>query len=129
MTDNEIVKALERCNGLAPTDEVDCELCPFCDYDAHTKCTEELAKNVLYLIDRQKAEIERLENYIENIRCVNADLLDNHEISIKEARAEAIKEFAERLKDELKVSTLWGLVSFDRIDNLVKEMTEGNSNG
>ena len=36
------------------------------------------------------------------------------------AKSEAIKEFADRLKEDLKSNNY--IVSFDRIDNLVKEM-------
>lgn len=54
MTDNEIIKALECC-------EVgDCINCPF-DRDA---CDDELAREALNLITRQKAEIEKLKEAI-----------------------------------------------------------------
>jgi hypothetical protein len=53
MTDNEIAKALECCVNA------DCEKCPsktICDSD-----TERLVVKVSDLVDRQKAEIERLD--------------------------------------------------------------------
>ena len=66
-------------------------------------------------ISRQKAEIERLKNL--NIK------LDEY---IVRARAEAVKEFAERLKEELTTGMAVMRVStLDIIDNLVKEFTEG----
>ena len=52
MTDNEIIKALEICqneNGM-------CSDCPYSD--DYTNCNTRIAKDVLDLINRQKAEIE-----------------------------------------------------------------------
>jgi hypothetical protein len=44
---------------------------------------------------------------------------------LKKAKSEAIKEFAERLKD----GSIWvDLVSFTRIDNILKEMVGKNEN-
>ncbi len=118
-TDEEIVKALE-CFGA------DCKGCPFI-YQGCFDCGSiptEFLESVLALINRQKAEIEEL-------RMVA--FMD---------RAEAIKEFAERLKETpIKLGLpLLGLLTKseiegyfnrtllqvrDAIDNLVAEMTEG----
>ena len=54
MTDNEIIKALEICrneNGI-------CSDCPYSD--DNTNCNTRIAKDVLDIINRQKAEVERL---------------------------------------------------------------------
>lgn len=59
MTDNEIIKALECC-----TTEI-CWECPFEPKEQRKGtigCCEENIKNALDLINRQKAEIEMLEN-------------------------------------------------------------------
>ena len=61
MTDNEIIKALEccakggHCSGCCPydDDDVDCN-----------NCTSRLTSDALDLINRQKAEIERLKDSI-----------------------------------------------------------------
>lgn len=55
MTDNEIIKALERCftRGF---DESTCYECPF--YTATAKCVEDLRDSALDLINRKKAKIE-----------------------------------------------------------------------
>ena len=65
MTDNEIIKALERCFTLG-FDASTCYECPF--YTATAKCTEDLRDSTLDLINRQKAEIERLRE-IANPKC------------------------------------------------------------
>ena len=114
MTDNEIIKALERTASWV------CDECKFhgemCDGD---KCEKVVAENALDLIKRQKAEIERLQKNIDGLNIFTK----NH---ITVIRLQTIKEFAERLKEKLQ----WG-VEFDNklvfesdIDNLVKEMTE-----
>ena len=143
LTDNEIIKALECCIR----DNVSCDGCPavgVCQHDPD--CPKSIA---LDLINRQKAEIEKLE-------LLNASLLescagyskacDTYKAEIERlmrekyrvtedavkicvahqtAKADAIKEFAERLK-----------VIFDRnaadyvyyviVDDVVKEMGGGN---
>lgn len=57
MTDEQIIKAYERCFTLG-FDESTCYECPF--YTATAKCTEDLRDSVLNLINRQKAENEEL---------------------------------------------------------------------
>ena len=56
MTDNEIIKALECCK----TGD-DCKGCPYYANGRYT-CGEHFNEDVLDLINRQKAEIERLQN-------------------------------------------------------------------
>ena len=60
MTDNAIIKALECCITLT---ENKCPECP--NNELRFKgihCKQQTYKNALYLINRQKAEIERLQN-------------------------------------------------------------------
>lgn len=80
------------------------------------------------LINRQAAEIERLQKNIDGLNIFTK----NH---IKVIRLQAIKEFAERLKrtsidleigDDKKFKMT--VVSTVAIDNLVKEMTEVETN-
>ncbi len=113
MTDNEIIKALECCS----TDD-GCETCP-----AHgTGC--ELEKPALDLINRQKAEIERLAK--ENIG-LKYDLQVASGESLT-AQSAAIKEFWNRVKAEkFTHKNLGELVYVEDGDNLVKEM-EGDNN-
>ena len=56
MTDNEIIKALGCCS------KKECNTCPC--YDDEIECGEILIGHTIDLINRQKAEIERLQNGI-----------------------------------------------------------------
>ena len=71
------------------------------------------------LINRQKAEIERLKKNIDGLNIFTT----NH---MKVIRLQAIKKFAERLKEKLQWDVEFDnkLVFESDIDNLVKEMTE-----
>lgn len=84
-------------------------------------------------INRQKAEIES-----KQFRCDSCDRIgltrSEHIVCIKQAKAEAVKEFAERVKskqrrildyDEAGFSAPTDIVYVETIDNLVKEFTEG----
>lgn len=76
-------------------------------------------------INRQKAEIERLED--SNKRLKEAvGLMLNNDNGVELIKSEAIKEFAERLKNS-ETGKRFLMVNFNDIDNLVKEMTEGGN--
>ena len=108
MTDNKIIKALECCSNNVLYEQ--CVDCPYKEYleKGHT-CIIKATKNALDLINRQKAEIERLQD-----------------VNIRLTKAEAIKEFAERLEPKLANNTDISAVGYQSIvevvDNLVKEM-------
>ena len=119
MTDEDIIKALECCL------EFKCKECP-CWAEEVDACCYGINEDVLLdLIKRQRAEIERLMHNIEAM----AQTMPN---MAKAERAEAIKEFAERLKEESSfetdVSLGYGRPCYENavpiiaIDNLVKEM-------
>ena len=115
LTDNEIKKALECCCGI----EHDCDKCP---YEENNECGElnGILKDALDLINRLQAENERLKNTID-------DMLDREpllvERSEKYAKAEAYKEFAERLKGIItKCPKSFISITARDIDNLLKEM-------
>ena len=83
-TDNEIIKALECCNTPKPCDE-----CPYYDeneveYD--DLCMQKLVRDVLPLINRQKAEIESL-------NAIHADALESLRLA-----AEANKDMQAEVK-------------------------------
>ena len=163
MTDNEIIKALECCLLSNKQQVEQCAECPM-DETPCTVCQNLLAYHALDLINRQKAEIERLKDLIinndeenlsyvamaikeereliqiEHTRILEAEIerLENKLFDAKEGgsfykanfmakceeinsvKSEAIKEFAERLKE---CSEFCNKVVFvDTIDNLVKEM-------
>lgn len=99
------------------------------------------AKAVLDLINRYQTEIERLNGCVKSedeIRAimksqmtpmVNEIVNEQFDIAVKLARAEAIKDFAERLTDKAELVRVnafrskW-MISDEDIDNLVKQMTE-----
>lgn len=123
MTDADIIKAMERCNNPFLT-------CEGCYLEKVGCCSIVIKTHALDIIKRQKAEIERLQGYNENLLTANTELSNE----ILDIKTEAIKEFAERLKKsafDCDVSFGYGkehyteAVAVVEIDNLVKEMTEG----
>ena len=100
MKDNEIIKALELCMQV---DSDICDICPL--YDEENGCLEiDLRKPALELINRQKAEIERLQKllgYAEN--CIDEFEYAYYRVGDSNSRIDdALEEY----------------------NNLVKEMTE-----
>ena len=117
MTDNEIIKALEVCTSELQ----DCVLCQLLD-----NCDPlVLDGQALDLINRQQAEIERLK--IENQSLRSA--ANSYKIHYDEARAEAVKEFAYRLKERQQTfigdEYTYKFIYLIEIDNLVKEYEKG----
>ena len=103
-TDKEIVKALECCNNC------DCGGCPCL---AESGCKDIDYAEILDLINRLQAENERLR--------ANEEMAEGYADALEErAKAEARKEFAERLKENCKV--IGAPLITNRIDNLLKEM-------
>jgi hypothetical protein len=124
MNDNEIIKAIEICAKNSVT--------------RHNGLTYQgiplhfLFEEILGFVNRQKAEIERLE--AEN----------NHFADIgkmySEIKAEIVKEFAERIKGESGkcvveqngheiYETKYYTINAITLDNLVKEFPEGKNDG
>ena len=126
MTDNEIIKALEICskstNGCSHSNYT----CEDCYLNGQPMCSSVLFQDTLDLINRQKAEIERLEERIIEVQRCDKELIETlhkiHEEKIEAAKAEAIKEFAERLKMQGVTFLHNKVVLSNEIDNLVKEM-------
>lgn len=128
MKDSEIIDALNCCYGFH------CEKCPL-KGDDH--CGLTLEDESIKLIERLKAEIDKLkEEHDKNFE--KWEILDKrtkeryaelYEEAKGVVRAKAIKEFAERLKKEAMTKWDWNdYVEVEEIDNLVKEMV-GADNG
>ena len=126
MTDNEIIVALD--GSILNAKSVDCKVWSLEVYKL---------ENALNLINRQKAEIERLEKEIKDKEkvyndefCLRKEWQTKCRESHKEkqiTKSEAIEEFAERLKSKIWHSPEYNYINSitpDYIDNLVKEMTE-----
>ena len=97
MTDEQIIKALECCiNG-------NCDDC----YNVLFNCMHNAITNALDLINRQKAEKERLLQ------------------KLQQAESEAIYKLVKKFKDRIVNKYEYVQVGiFDELDNLVKEITE-----
>ena len=97
MTDNEIIKWLEGMSNKYPNG---------------------FSTEALTLINRQKAEIERLQKEANLVSIQFQDLQER----TNDIKAEAYKEFAERLTSISKQGGAYGLVSVFEIAKLLKEM-------
>jgi hypothetical protein len=123
MTDNEIIKALERCSvGTFACDEQ----CPCFHSKSNlkvTSCRFELVGDALDLVNRQNAEVAKLQGIVRRLKQYD-EVRDIrlHARLTEKARAEAIKEFAERLKGIAMQDGAFGYVDCYDIDNLIKEM-------
>ena len=107
MTDNEIIKALHcKCGG-----EMICISCPY--YARYPECDRYAVRDAILLIYRQSEEIRRLQ-YDKDV--LNKQVCIAVEDAI-ESRAEAIKEFAERLHARVR-----DVVVHSAIDCVAKEM-------
>lgn len=145
MTDNEIIKALEYCCG---NKEGECEeVCyqsglPESREEGLRWCRQWLIKDALDLINRQKAEIEKLKQN-NDILSRNADtafqdgLNESKELYKNEVETEikskTIKEFAERLKNNIDNGELYNdsedyCLTVNHINSLLEGMTEGKEN-
>lgn len=127
MTDNEIIKALACCYGSEEVEDCDC--CPY--RQVANGCNQMLGENAFDLVNRQKAEISKLKGQVNRLKQYDEERdIRLHARLSATAKAEGIKEFAEKLKANLDIS-VYGYSTeevtnnfFDTIDNLVKEMTE-----
>ena len=107
VTDNDIIKALECCKVAISIRN--CDDCPL----QLEECIEGLPMLALDLIKRQKTEIKRLHSFE----------------SYRHCRAEAITDFAERLKEKAKMGkgylgNVYHTVDVCYIDQIAKEMKE-----
>ena len=110
MTDNEIIKALECC-----ADE-SYENCNECPYSIDTVSCErmKLLEDSLYLINRQKADIEVL-------KAINESLKADIPFIIANTKSEARKEFVKKIKEKKMQSTMnIHICTIEMIDNLLK---------
>ena len=149
MTDNEIIKALECCLDISPSN---CKNCPLFNVTNSTMvCSKIATKFSIDLINRQQAENINLKGHLEQLksRYDNAKseikrlkgisvspskdsmdfcgvLCDYAEELIDKAKSEAYREFAEMLKNEINIRTTYSREQdknvMRMIDNLVKEI-------
>ena len=117
MKDSEtIIKTLECCIND------DCDNCP----ETFGNCEHNAMRKALDLINRQQAEIERLEKH------ELSEAMKFNKSTINQIKSEAIKEFAEKVKEEVTYyedtcGVFTPFVDCRDIDSLVKEMVGENS--
>ena len=125
-TDEQIIKALECCS--TDVQENPCPKCAF--YNKH-RCSTLMLNAASDIINRQKAEIERLQNRNKFLEIEYKNQGNLFWARVQTSNLEAIKKFVERVKetsigleigDDKKLKMT--VVSTVAIDNLVKEMTE-----
>ena len=128
MTDNEIIKFMQCVIG----NDVKCSECTYQKVLPFPSCRRKCAKNALELINRQKEEIEKLKQENEFFRkTITENAQRALEVTVEEietSKSEAIKEFAERLKEKFGIADCIVTVNNNDIDELVEEMTEVNEN-
>ena len=119
ITDNEIIKALE--SEVKSAEYVDSYYCNGVDLT--------LIKSAIDLINRQKTEIERLKECPKCIYEYDGNTAEyciqgpcSNFKTIGQVKAEAYKEFAEKLKEKTLPLPKYDCVDVEDIDNLVKEM-------
>ena len=98
MTDKEIIKALGMCLDLSTE-------CDGCAYETTRHCYQNLVRDALDLINRQQ---EKLKVQADNIHAT----LKMKDVEIQRTRAEAIKEFAEKLKEKVSLFSTIGTQEF-----------------
>jgi regulator of RNase E activity RraB len=142
MTDNEIIKALECCVFTQPCAFDEDKF--YCHHGYSKFCDKALLDDVLDLINRQKAEIERLKSRKEvavpSMRFIDGNPLNGFNLesnrfvarTVEDAKAEAYKECIEKVKDLMDG---WGDLEFhseatkaeNDLDNLLKELVGGSN--
>lgn len=116
-SDMKIIKALECCIIG------DCDNCPF--YETRELCPK-LILFVSDLIKRQEAEVERLRKIVGFTPARGSGKSPFLNAVLDNVRAEAYREFAERLKKEINVRTTFSKEQDKNvliyIDNILKEL-------
>ena len=117
ITDEEIKSSLEVIATTRNCNECKIRNCKW----GTCNCSQITANAALDLINRQKAEIEKLKG-----STIVSNIMESQRIK-REAKAEAYKEFAERLNEEAQIADCFNsysmVVGTHFIDDLLKEMT------
>ena len=104
--------------------------CSRCDYKNYgSNCLHELLNDSIKMAKRLCEDVANLEEgYNDGIVCISRYKAENERLlqKLQQAKSEAIKEFAERLKEKLQWDVEFDnkLVFESDIDSLVKEITE-----
>ena len=109
MTDKEIINRLT-------------ELAEFCRKCGNLTKENDVLNNALELINRQQAEIERLNDLLKRHQRHTNSIRMIHTETAKKIKTEAIKEFADRLNKRMGFCDLPNVIVRSHIDHLIKEM-------
>ena len=129
MTDNELKEALKNCTNACA---MKCKLCRRTEYG----CRNFLMQSALDLINQQKEEIERYHSVVGKLVVKDKEVVGVlhdkkttfiekavataiQRMAVKDAKKDAIKEFARNLKCGVPYDT--GVIRCKDIDNLLKE--------
>lgn len=116
VSDDEIIFSLEMIATTRNCNECKIRNCRW----GTCNCSQITANAALDLINRQEAEIEKLKG-----STIVSNVMESQRIK-REAKAEAYKEFAERLNEEAQIADCFDsynmVVGTHFIDNLLKEM-------
>ena len=133
LTDEEIISSLEVIAATRNCDECKIRNCK----RGTCNCSQITANAALDLINRQKSEIERLKECPKCVYEYDGEVTEyciqgpcpnfkpvyvSADLSIKQIKNEAYKEFAERLKKETISDRGYDILQKGTIDNLLKEM-------
>lgn len=137
LTEEQIIKAMQCVIG----NSVSCSECEYQKALPFPSCRRMCAEQALDLINRKNAKIENLKQIIneqdkEILKLQKRIIFWRKDLNYQpeKIKAEAIKEFAERLKEKCyedfqeTYEMLSPYVTDDDIDDLVKEMTEDKEN-
>ena len=94
MTDNEIIKALECCGKSPPV----CHECKYKGKCNRIDCYDYLKRDAVDFINRQKAEINNLENLV----AINKGAMRAYREAFEKAHDEAVADFYHFLIDKAK---------------------------
>lgn len=119
MTDEQIIKNAEY-HKLG-----NCSRCDYKNYGSN--CLHELLNDSIKMAKRLCEDVADLEEgYNDGIVCISRYKAENKWLlqKLQQAKSEAIKEFAERLKKEVLIDSGFEVLQVGTIDSIAKEMTE-----
>lgn len=116
MTDEQIIKALECCIDTSP---LTCKSCPLFNATNSRMVCSKIATNLAFdLINRQKAEIDRLEKMLDSSVSGERNAVDN----IPYERAEAITAYHEEVKKRCVEGGIYPAFVKRQMEDVKREM-------
>jgi predicted RNase H-like nuclease (RuvC/YqgF family) len=130
MTDEMIVKALGCCSWQ---DEKCCEKCPLDKKETNTFCNVDLMQSALDLINRQKAEIEKLNDMLDRATDYEAETYNEYKeecatVEKLEMEIRMLRATTEQLNKKLDEMTLGDLLVF-KIHKFIEAVKGAKDNG